>query len=301
MRLIPDFMLVFSCSLVAWNASEGEPLKSPKPLSPREELATLQVSKGFKVELVASKPDVVDPVALAFDEDGRLYVAEMRGYANDGVGTGNITSGKIKLLEDKNDDGVFETVTTFAENLRFPTTIMPWKEGVLVGVQPDIFYFERGDDGKGRNRRTLYTGFGNENIQQPLSYLPLVSTHLLGLCRFEGCKGLHGRRWNGDFRDVIWLCSSRTCTRHLSWQQVLPACRVPVRPLRPPGAWRFLNNERATLPALVEPLRTVGRTRTETAQAMFVLLVHDGCKLTLPSAEPEAGLGTVAPRRRRGL
>ena len=51
------------------------------PLSPKEELATFRVPKGFRVELVASEPEVIDPVAMAFDESSRLFVAEMRGYS----------------------------------------------------------------------------------------------------------------------------------------------------------------------------------------------------------------------------
>src|SRR3954453_18648972 len=78
------------------------------PLSPKEELATFRVPKGFRVELVACEPEVVDPVAMGFDEDGRLFVAEMRGYPNAGVATGVSTSGRIKLLEDRDGDGFFE-------------------------------------------------------------------------------------------------------------------------------------------------------------------------------------------------
>src|SRR6516225_3260355 len=97
------------------------------PLSPREELATFRVPKGFRVELVAAEPQVVDPVAMAFDEDGRIFVTEMRGYPNAGVATGTISSGKIKMLEDRDGDGVYETATVFADGLRFPTAVMPWK------------------------------------------------------------------------------------------------------------------------------------------------------------------------------
>src|SRR5437660_4005776 len=83
----------------AFAVAQPKPSTGPGgPLSPKEELATFRVS-GFKVELVASEPDVIDPVAMAFDEEGRLYVAEMHGYPNKGVGTGHITSGKIKVLE----------------------------------------------------------------------------------------------------------------------------------------------------------------------------------------------------------
>lgn len=142
------------------------------PLSPREELATFRVPAGFRVELVASEPEVVDPVAMAFDEDGRLYVAEMRGYPNGGVGTGAITSGQIRRLEDRNGDGVFEHSTVFATGLRFPTGVMPYKKGLLVANPPDLIYLEDTDaDGKADRTRILYAGFGLANIQQLLNSL----------------------------------------------------------------------------------------------------------------------------------
>jgi putative membrane-bound dehydrogenase-like protein len=142
------------------------------PLTPREELATFHVPKGFRVELVACEPNVVDPVAFAFDEEGRLFVAEMPGYPNGGVGTGKITSGIIKLLEDRDGDGFYEHSTVFADGLRFPTSVMPWKGGLLVANAPDLIYLEDTDgDGKADKRRVLYTGFDVANIQQLLSSL----------------------------------------------------------------------------------------------------------------------------------
>src|SRR5882672_9747732 len=69
------------------------PLRNSEPLSPQKEQATFQLPKGFRAELVACEPQVIDPVAMCFDEQGRIFVAEMRGYPNDGVGTGKITSG----------------------------------------------------------------------------------------------------------------------------------------------------------------------------------------------------------------
>ncbi|MFO0801589.1 MAG: hypothetical protein U0791_00510 [Gemmataceae bacterium] len=65
------------------------------PLTPEQERATFKIAKGFSVQLVASEPSVVDPVAMCFDEKGRIFVCEMRGYPNGGVGTGDETRGKI--------------------------------------------------------------------------------------------------------------------------------------------------------------------------------------------------------------
>ncbi len=171
-----QFNFVVACLIVCFSLSPafaddrpGTPAAGP--LSPREELATFRVAKGFRVELVASEPDVIDPVAMAFDEDGRIYVAEMHGYPNGGVGTGNISSGKIKLLE-PDVDGNYTRCRTFAEGLRFPTSVMPWKGGLLVANAPEMLYLEDTDgDGKADRKRVLYTGFDVGNIQQLLNSL----------------------------------------------------------------------------------------------------------------------------------
>ncbi len=150
--------------------AEPPSLKPPALKSPQEEKATFQVHPGFKIELVACEPQIVDPVAMAFDQDGRLFVAEMRGYPNGGFGTGKITSGSIKLLEDRDGDGFYETATTFADGLRFPMSIQPWKKGILAAVAPDLIYFEDANgDGKADVKKVLYTGFGVDNIQQLLN------------------------------------------------------------------------------------------------------------------------------------
>jgi putative membrane-bound dehydrogenase-like protein len=158
------------------------------PLTPREAQTTFRVPKGFKVELAACEPDVVDPVAMAFDENGRLLVAEMVGYPNGGLGMGNISSGRVKVLEDKDGDGFFEKNTLFASGLRFPTSVMPWKGGLVVANAPDITYLEDSDgDGKADRQRVLYTGFDVYNIQQ------LVNSLQWGLDNWVyGCAGGKG-------------------------------------------------------------------------------------------------------------
>lgn len=162
-------VVLFTTSRAA-DPKPGQP--STGPLSPREELATFRVPKGFRVELVACEPDVVDPVAMAFDEDGRLFVAEMRGYPNGGVATGPSTSGRIKLLEDRDGDGYFEHCSIFADQLRFPTSVMPWKGGLLVADAPQILFLEdTHGTGRADRQRPLYDGFNLANIQQLINSL----------------------------------------------------------------------------------------------------------------------------------
>jgi putative membrane-bound dehydrogenase-like protein len=152
--------------------SSAEPAATPGPLPPKDELATFRLAPGFRAELVACEPNVVDPVAMAFDENGRLYVAEMRDYPNGGVATGNLTGGRIKLLEDRDGDGFYEHSTVFADNLRLPSGVQPWKGGLLVADAPSILYFEDTDgDGKADRRRTLYTGFSLVNSEQLINSL----------------------------------------------------------------------------------------------------------------------------------
>src|SRR5262249_13731126 len=161
---------------------------APRPLSPKEELATFHLAKGFRAELVACEPDVVDPVAMAFDEDGRIYVAEMIGYPNGGVGTGNLSSGRVVRLEDRDGDGFYEHSTVFADNLRLPSGVMPWKGGLLVAGAPDIFYLEDTDgDGKADRRRTLYTGFSLSNSEQLINSLQWALDNWV-----YGCAGGEG-------------------------------------------------------------------------------------------------------------
>jgi putative membrane-bound dehydrogenase-like protein len=159
-RISVPFVLSVLC------AFQAPPLFAD-PLTPKEELATFKTLPGFKVELVACEPDVIDPVAMAFDERGRLFVCEMRGYPNGGVATGTETRGRIRCLTDVDEHGRFTKSTIFADGLRFPTGVLPWKGGLIVCNAPDLIYLEDTDgDGKADKKTVLYTGFGLDNIQQ---------------------------------------------------------------------------------------------------------------------------------------
>jgi putative membrane-bound dehydrogenase-like protein len=181
-------VLALTFPLGVFTAEPNAELKNSDPLTPQEEQKTFRVARGFRVELVACEPEVVDPVAMAFDEKGRIFVAEMRGYPNAGVGTGNITSGRIKLLEDKDGDGYYETSSVYADNLRFPTGVMPYKGGLLVANAPELLYLEdTTGKGKADRRKILYTGFNLANIQQ------LVNSLQWGLDNWvHGCAGSDG-------------------------------------------------------------------------------------------------------------
>lgn len=124
---------------------------------PAEVLKTFEVEEGFQLDLVAHEPDVMDPIAMAFDEKGRAYVLEMRGYSE----RRESALGRVRLLTDTNGDGKFDHSTVFKDGLKWPTAILCYKGGVFVGATPDVHYFKDTDgDGSADESKHLFTGFG---------------------------------------------------------------------------------------------------------------------------------------------
>lgn len=133
-----------------------------KPTEPQDALAKFTLKPGFRIEQTVAEPLVVDPVAMAWDEDSRLFVVEMRGYSEDG----DQNLGRVRLLEDTDSDGRFDRSTVFAEGLSWPTAITYARGGVFVGAAPDIWFLKDTDgDGKADERRVVFTGFGRGNVQ----------------------------------------------------------------------------------------------------------------------------------------
>src|SRR5437867_1953457 len=129
------YLLIFSV-LLSVSCNRTKPAGS---LEPERFIETARIADGLKIELAAREPNIVDPVAMAFDADGRMYVVEMRDYPVEPEGTA-APLGRIRLLEDKDLDGYYEKATVFAEGLRYPTSVIPWKGGVLVASPPDIVF-----------------------------------------------------------------------------------------------------------------------------------------------------------------
>src|SRR6187455_3375817 len=87
------------------------------PLSPEAALASFELEPEYRIELAAAEPLIRDPVAIAFDERGRMYVVENRGYPGplEGSPQPAAREGVIALLEDTNRDGLFDKRTDFAQ------------------------------------------------------------------------------------------------------------------------------------------------------------------------------------------
>lgn len=128
---------------------------------------SFQLEPGLRIELVASEPLVVDPIAFAFDKDRRMYVVEDHGYPDPAEGGAPTKLGQIVLLEDTNGDGRYDNRTEFASGFTYPNGIQPWDGGVFVTVAPDIFYLKDTDgDGVADIRKVVLTGFKDTRTSQ---------------------------------------------------------------------------------------------------------------------------------------
>ena len=131
------------------------------PYHPEDALKTIQIDQGFHLELFAAEPMIMSPVAMDWDENGRIYVAEDTGYPLDTRPTG-----RIVLLEDTNGDGIPDKSTVFADQLVMPNSVMCWNGGVLVTSAPDVWFFkDTTGSGKADVRQKILTGFAFTNPQ----------------------------------------------------------------------------------------------------------------------------------------
>jgi len=141
--------------LVACSISPSALAEQANPIAPEDALATQHVPDDVEIQLVASEPVVEDPVALAFDTEGRLYVVENRGYPSD-----DANRGRVVILLDKDEDGYYESRTVFADGFTFPNGVMPWKGGVLVTSAPTVYFLKDTDgDNVADVREDFLTGF----------------------------------------------------------------------------------------------------------------------------------------------
>lgn len=109
------------------------PIEESPVLTPEQEKATFVLEKGLKIELVAAEPMIEDPIAMQFDENGRLWVVEMRGYMSDLEGNNELAkNGRISVLEDLNGDGLMDKSTVYLDSLVLPRAIALIKGGILV-------------------------------------------------------------------------------------------------------------------------------------------------------------------------
>lgn len=131
--LLRACLFFFFLIAIAQCSKRESPDNPSPPKSPEEELSTFQVPSNLEMQLVASEPMIQDPVVITFDEDGRLWVVEMRGFMPDidGDGEGDPT-GRVSILEDTNGDGTMDKSTVYIDSLILPRAVAVIPGGALV-------------------------------------------------------------------------------------------------------------------------------------------------------------------------
>lgn len=168
--------------------------KLQAPLTTAEAAKHIQVPPGFELQLFASEPLIAgNPEAMAWDERGRLWIAETKDYPNNlqPVGQGNDV---IKILEDTNHDGRADKATVFADKLNIVSSLVFVNGGIIVSQRSDLVFLKdtNGDD-KADERRALITGFSARDTHALASSLKYgLDNWIWGAVGYSGFNGTVG-------------------------------------------------------------------------------------------------------------
>ncbi|NDH05862.1 glycosyl hydrolase, partial [bacterium] len=168
--------------------------KMQKPLEPKESQQHYVMPEGFELKLFASEPDLQGkPIAMNWDERGRLWVALTIDYPNELQPPGQGRD-KIVICEDTNGDNVADKFTTFADKLSIPTSLIFSNGGLIVHQAPDTLFLKdtNGDD-IADERRTLFTGWNTGDTHAGPSNLNYgLDNWIYGMVGYSGFSGTVG-------------------------------------------------------------------------------------------------------------
>ncbi|WP_110358606.1 PVC-type heme-binding CxxCH protein [Arenibacter sp. ARW7G5Y1] len=169
-----------------------------EPLTPEESKKLIQVPAGFDLKLFASEPEIINPIAMNWDEKGRLWVVETVDYPNtirNDKGTGD---DRIKICEDTNGDGMADKFTVFAQNLNIPTSFTFANGGIIISQAPDFLFLKDTDgDDKADVKKVIMTGWGTFDTHAGPSNLQRgMDNKIYGVVGYSGFKGeIAGQRY----------------------------------------------------------------------------------------------------------
>lgn len=166
------------------------PPKFQLPLSPEASMTLMQVPPGFEVQLFAAEPDIAKPITMAWDERGRLWVAESVDYPNTIKAYGKGMD-RIKILEDTNGDGRADKFTVFADSLNIPTGMVFANGGLIVAQAPHMLFLKdtNGDD-RADKREIIMTGWGTFDTHAGPSNLKYgFDNRIWGVTGYAGFEG----------------------------------------------------------------------------------------------------------------
>lgn len=171
----------------------GPPIRTiQKPLAPAASMQHMALPPGFTVRLFASEPDIVNPIDMAWDVQGRLWVAETIDYPNTVRPDGG--RDRIRILEDTDGDGRADAFTTFADSLNIPTSLLPVDGGVIVAQAPHMLFLKDTDgDDRADVRETLISGWGTFDTHAGPSHLHYGFDNMIwGAVGYSGFSGTVG-------------------------------------------------------------------------------------------------------------
>ena len=122
-----------------------------RTLSPAESIATMQLQPGYHLETVLAEPLIAEPVMIAFDGNGRMFVLEMRTYMQDADATGEFArTSRVSMHVDTDGDGTYDRHTVYADGLLLPRILLPLDDRVIIGeTNTDDLYIYRDTNGDG--------------------------------------------------------------------------------------------------------------------------------------------------------
>jgi putative membrane-bound dehydrogenase-like protein len=143
-------------------------------LTPEDSLARMKVPPGFEIKVFAAEPDIINPIAMTVDEQGRLWVVECYEYPSR-TAPGKMPRDRIKILEDTDGDGKADKVTLWAEGKDLPrfdmaSGIEVGNGGVYLGAAPYLMFLkDTANSGKCDHHEILLRGFGSQDTHEVLN------------------------------------------------------------------------------------------------------------------------------------
>ena len=161
------------------------------PLAPEDSKKMIQVPPGFHLEIFASEPDIINPIAMNWDEKGRLWVIETVDYPNTVRDDKGLGDDKVKILEDTDGDGKADKVTVFADKLNIPTSFTFANGGIIVSQAPQFIFLKDTDgDDKADIRDVVIDGWGTFDTHAGPSNLQYgIDNKIYGVLGYSGFKG----------------------------------------------------------------------------------------------------------------
>ncbi len=186
------------------DAADGATAVRPLPIDAETAVKQFVLPDDLQIELVAAEPDVIDPVAMAFAPDGKLWVVEMSDYPNGPPENGPPHS-RVRVLSDADGDGRYGDPITFADKLLFANGLLLWKDGVLVTTDGQVLFLRDTDgDGQADERQVWFEGFKKDNPQLRANHPTLgLDNHIYIASGLRGGDVIAAREdWKQDAKPV---------------------------------------------------------------------------------------------------